>query len=264
MFVPYQHIDGRTLMLGKKSARFDEKTPLLHNYLAEDIAPAPAAVDYYKGITIWSEMANDTLGCCTISSKGHGLQVASLNTGGEITMTNPRIIQYYSAWDGYVPGDPSTDNGGDILTVLQKYHAQRMIGHRLLAYASVNYTNQQHVMKAIELFSDLDIGLQLPLSAQDQVGKVWDVVGDPTRDPASLPGSWGGHDVNIGKYQQLATTLMLYPITWGGVQDMTVDFLLTYCDEAYALLLGMWLDNQPDAPSGFSRAQLIADMPSLN
>jgi hypothetical protein len=219
-------------------------------------------MDWYKGTTSWGMMENDQLGCCTISSKGHDIQVCSLNTYGLATITDAQVIQYYSAWDGYVPGDPSTDNGGDILTVLQDWHAQELAGHKLLAYTSVDPTNDEHVKKAIQLFGTIDLGLQLPMTAQAQVGGVWDVVGDPNSDPNSQPGSWGGHDVNCGKYAVLSDGLMFYIITWGQVQAMTARFMTTYSDELYALLLGTWLDHAVypgGSPSGFDWAQLKAD-----
>ena len=212
-------------------------------------------MNWYKGTTSWGMMANNALGCCTISSKGHDLQVASLNTTGEITMTDQQVIDYYSLWDGYVPSDPSTDQGGEILTVLQDWHRVRMIGHRLFAYTSIDPADQAHVSKAVELFGVTDLGLQLPISAQSQVGKLWDV--DTGSD--GQPGSWGGHDVTCGAYNEIGPIF----ITWGALQQATWRFLATYSDELYSLILGMTLANKPTGFTGFSLAQLIADQASV-
>jgi hypothetical protein len=261
--VPFIHPDGRVLRTGKHPARFDPKTPLFKRYLAEGIAPAPAEMNWYKSVTSWTMMGNDTLGDCTIASKGHDLQVASLNAppsawpDGMITLTEAQAIEYYSQWDGYVPGDPSTDNGGEILTVLQDWHAQRLIGHRLLAYASIAPDDQENISKAIELFGITDVGLQLPITAQSQIGGTWDIVGDPNTDPNSAPGSWGGHDVTAAAYN--ATGLIF--ITWGALQAATWRWVKAYCDELYALILGMTFASQPTGFTGFSLDQLLADMP---
>jgi hypothetical protein len=258
---PFIHPDGRVLRVGKHPARFDPRTPQFHRYLAESMPPAPSTMDWYKGVTNWGMMENDTLGCCTISSKGHDIQVCSLNTFGEATITDQQVIEYYSKWDGYVPGDPSTDNGGEILTVLQDWQKQTLAGRILLAYTSINPADTQNILKAIQLLGTVDIGLQLPITAQSQVGNTWDVVGNPSTDPNSQPGSWGGHDVNCGKYDFTVANGLFYVITWGAIQAMTLSFLRAYSDELYGLLLQAWLWGKTTgiAPSGFDLAQLIAD-----
>lgn len=264
MFQAYTHTDGREFMLGKKKARFDSSTPKFESYYDKATAvPPPPNVNYYGTMTSFGMMLNNIYGNCTIASKGHGVQVCSYESSGTmITVPDPTILHYYSKWDGYVPGDPETDQGGVILDVLQDWKKQTFDNHQLLAYTSVNPTNVDHVLNSIYWFGDLDIGLELPLTAQAQVGGIWDVVGDPNNSPNSKPGSWGGHDVSIGKYS-VATdgTIMLYPITWGAIQAMTWDFFVTYCDEAYALLLKIWLNSKwaGGSPCGFDGQQLIAD-----
>lgn len=262
MYSIYEHQDFGPLQLGKGPARFDARTPRFHHYTHEAMPPAPDAVDYYKGTTSFGMMLNDQLGCCTISSKGHDIQVCSLNTFGMVTISDATVEQYYSHWDGYIPGKPATDQGGDMQTVLQDWQKQTLAGHELLAFTSLNPLETDNIMKAIELFGTVDIGIQLPITAQQQVGKVWDVVGDPTKDPNSMPGSWGGHDVNCGKYDFTVSNGMFYVITWGMVQPMTLAFLEAYCDELYGLVLKIWRDwaKWPlGTPSGFNLQQLIAD-----
>lgn len=260
---PFIHEDGRILRVGKHPARYDPATPIFNKYVDRAIAPAPPSLNWYGTTTRWGMMGNDQLGDCTIASKGHDLQVASLNapgwTGGMITLTTAEAIQYYSLWDGYVPGDPNTDNGGDILNVLQCWRRVRLIGHRLLAYASIAPDDQANISKAIELFGVTDVGVQLPITAQSQVGGTWDVVGDPSTDPNSEPGSWGGHDVTAAAYNENG----LIFITWGALQAATWRFVATYCDELYALILGMTFAGHATGFTGFSLAQLVADMPII-
>jgi len=261
---PYAHPDGRNLHLGKSPAVIPAGTPKFHHYLDRVIAPAPPSMDWYKGVTDWGPMENDQLGCCTISSKAHALQVASLNTTGIVTLTDQEIVNYYSWWDGYIPGDPSTDNGGIVSQVLNSWHRHGMNGYKLPAYSSVDWTDTQNMLKAIELIGTVDIGLQLPLTAQEQVGRVWDVVGDPATDPASMPGSWGGHDINCGKYTTNSDGSILFtPITWGRSQQMTQKFLTTYADEVWATLIGMWFDPDKLSAGGFQWADLYSDMNQL-
>jgi hypothetical protein len=254
----YKLSDGRSVKLGKKPAKIDARTLQFDVYLAPDINPTPLAVNWYKGVTSFGMMANDTLGDCTIASKGHDLQVASLNSKGEITLTEAQAIQYYSLWDGYVPGDPSTDQGGVIIDVLNDWRQQKLINHSLLGYSALTPTNQESVCKAVELFGVVDVGLQLPLSAQAQTGGVWDVASGPNGEA----GSWGGHNVTMGAYNETGPIF----ITWGALQQATWAFLSSYSDELYALLIGEWMGGGPvgsDAPSGFNLAQLMQDLTAV-
>jgi hypothetical protein len=258
----YVHSDGRVLRTGKNAPVFDTRTLKFENYLAADAPPPPPVVNWYKSVTDWLMLANDTLGDCTIASKFHDVQVAAVNTvglGADATaFTDADAIKYYSLWDGYVPGDPNTDQGGVILNVLKQWQKQRLNGHRLFAFTSLNPQNAEHVKKAIELFGVVDHGLELPISAQSQVGGLWDVVGDPENDPDSQPGSWGGHDVSAAAYD--VTTGEIVVITWGALQRMTWKFWNTYVDEAYALIMGMTLANNPTGFTGFNLAQLEQDL----
>jgi len=212
----------------------------------------PPSANFYQGQTQFGMMLNDVLGDCTCAAVGHAEQVASLNDapppeiGTEITVTDDVIENMYEKSCGYVPGNPFTDNGGIITNVLD-WARQHGIGHpgpthhhrhRLVAYADPNPANVTHIKQAIAEFMIVDIGLQLPVTAQAQIGGVWDVVGNPRTDPDSVPGSWGGHSVVVAEYDVNGLTC----ITWGALQAMTWRFWNTYCDEAHVLFMAALLD----------------------
>src|ERR1700675_4530505 len=115
------------MRLGKKDAKFNVHALHLARYIDKAYVP-PAFADNTYGISNWGMMMNDTLGDCTIAACGHALQVF---TGGKINEPDATIESYYSKWCGYVPGDPSTDNGGVELDVLNDWKAQTMDGHVL-------------------------------------------------------------------------------------------------------------------------------------
>jgi hypothetical protein len=208
-------------------------------------------------------MNNDVLGCCVCAMNGHGAQVATLNSEeGEITAPDPLILSLYEIACGYQPKDANTDQGCVIVDVLNyvRQHApwakKRRFdekGHKhpyqLMAYADPDPANIVHVQQAIYLFQTVGIGLQLPITAQNQTGPntPWDVVGDPNSDPNSQPGSWGGHAVVVIGYN--ATGFLC--ITWGALQWMTTAFWNAYVDEAHALLYRS------------RAAQLGAEMPAM-
>jgi len=261
---PYRHTDGRSLCLGKLPPKADSKRFMLENYLA--LAPPPPDANWFKDVVNYGEMLNDHLGDCTCAAAGHATQVATLNAPyGEITPPDPVILNVYEKACGYVPGDPNTDQGGVITDVLD-WVRQHGIGIRkddperhhkptLFGYADTNPGNIDHIKQAIAILGIVDIGLQLPLSAQAQVGGLWDVV----EGPSGEAGSWGGHSVVVCAYD----TDTLTCITWGQLQRMTWRFWTAYVDESHALLMDAWLD-QFGARSGVNLEKFEADLLALN
>jgi hypothetical protein len=240
--------------LGRKAIKTDTRTLALARYLTPSLPPPPPSADWTKGVNDWGMMLNDTLGDCTIAGVGHAVQVFSANTGSEITIPDATIQNYYQQWDGYVPGNPATDNGGVELDVLNDWQKQGFAGHVLTAFADPNPANLDEVRQSIALFGGVYIGLSLPLTAQTQ--DVWDVGRRGGANAA--PGSWGGHCVFVPKYDEKSFTC----ITWGQLKTMTIAFWNKYCDEAHTLLAQDWLTAK-GAPSGFDQAQLQADLQAI-
>jgi hypothetical protein len=216
-------IDHSTMRLGKRPRRHDPRTLMLARYLKGALPPAPSSVDYTRGITDWGLMLNDQLGCCTIAAAAHAVQTWTANAGNqEITFPDPVILDYYKTWDGYNPADPFTDQGGVELNVLNDWRQQGFAGQTLDAYAAIDLgthdtgngtgenSNPQRVsivpnpevMDAIWLFGGAYIGVELPITAQNQ--DVWDIDAQDSQD--STPGSWGGHAVYLVGYDSGTAT----------------------------------------------------------
>jgi hypothetical protein len=227
---------------------------MLGKYMTAALPPPPPAADWTRGIESWGMMMNDTLGCCTIAGVGHAIQVFTANSAAEVTVPDSTIETCYEQWDGYVPGNPKTDNGGVELDVLNDWKKNGFAGNALTAFADPKVSNLAEVRQAIALFGGVYIGLSLPLTAQTQ--DVWDVV--PKGGAKAQPGSWGGHCVFVPKYDQNGFTC----ITWGQLKVMTVAFWNKYCDEAHSLLAPDWLSAK-GSPSGFNLAQLEADLGAI-
>lgn len=247
--------------LGKKAPRIDPRTLQLARYLTSALPAPPTSVDNSHGITRWGMMLNDQLGDCTIAGCGHAVQAWTAATSTELTLPDSVILSYYETWDGYVLGDPSTDQGGVEIEVLNNwrkygfgYRKNRAGADLLYAYADPDPNNVTHVKQSVNLFGGLYIGLALPISAQDQT--IWDVVGNPNTDPNSQPGSWGGHCVWVLGYDSNYLTC----VTWGGLLKMTWAFWEAYCDESHTLLSHDWVKTAGRAPCGFNLAQLKIDL----
>lgn len=245
---------------GKHKPRYDPRTPFLHDHIRGPQLSYPAKQDWIDAgkVGYWGMMLNDTLGCCVIAAKGHLVIEYTTLVGSHQTVVLPdaTILQGYEAVGGYVPGDPSTDQGCDMLTAAQYYRSTGFGGHRISAYASVAPTNFQMVYASINLFGACDIGFNVPQSAMDQfnAGKPWDVV-------VNDGGILGGHDVPIMSYDSVGK--MFKCITWGQVQLMTEAFFTKYVDEAFCYLSPDWISNG-EAPNKFNLAELTADISNLN
>jgi hypothetical protein len=246
--------DHSQMKLGRKAIKTDTRTLALGDYLTPGLPPPPPAADWTKGIADWGLMLNDQLGDCTIAGVGHAVQVWSINTGGEVTMPDNTIESYYQQWDGYVPGNPNTDNGGVELDVLNDWQKQGFSGHALLAFADPKAANLVEIRQSIALFGGVYIGMALPLTAQSQ--DVWDVV--PGNSAKAKKGSWGGHCVFVPKYDEHGFTC----ITWGQLKTMTVAFWKKYCDEAHTLFGQDWVTAK-GTPSGFDQSLLEADLKAI-
>jgi len=246
--------DHSKMRLGRKAIKTDSRTLMLADYLTPTIPPPPASADWTNGITGWGMMLNDQLGDCTIAGAAHAVQVWTANGGGIVTVPDATIETVYEQWDGYVPGDPGTDNGGVELDVLNDWQKQGFAGHALVAFADPKPASLVEIHQSIALFGGVYIGLALPLTAQTQ--DVWDVV--PGRGANSKKGSWGGHCVYVPKYDENGFTC----ITWGQLKTMTVAFWKKYCDEAHTLLGQDWLTAK-GSPPGFDQAQLMADLHAI-
>ncbi|MGA2890303.1 MAG: hypothetical protein ABSE51_19845 [Terracidiphilus sp.] len=243
--------DHSKMKLGRKAIKTDTRTLALGDYLTPSLSPPPETADWTKGITSWGMMLNNTLGDCTIAGVGHAVQVWTANASNMASLPDATIESYYEKWDGYVPGDSSTDKGGIELDVLTDWRKQGFGDHALLAFADPKVSNLVQVRQSIALFGGVYIGLSLPLTAQTQ--DVWDVV--PNSSAKGKPGSWGGHCVFVPKYDQHGFTC----ITWGQPKTMTLAFWKKYCDEAHTLLGQDWLDAK-GSPAGFDQAQLQTDL----
>lgn len=252
--------------LGRKAIKTDSRTLKLAKYFTTGLAAPPLHYNWtaraHRAQPNWGMMMNDTLGDCTCAAVGHAVQVLTSNAATEVTVPDSAVLTAYENWCGYNPADPSTDQGGICLDVLNDWRQQGFDGgvHKLLAYASVAPTDVVHVKQGIYLFGGVYIGLGLPITAQAQTGNnlTWDVVPD---DPAgdSQPGSWGGHCVYVASYD--ATGLLC--VTWGVLQKMSWAFWNTYVDEAYALISPDWISEKGAAANGFNLTQLEADLAAV-
>lgn len=255
---------GRTIAFGRRRPVARPQTFRLHNYLLSSLPPAPASVDYSAKATpvLQDTMGNDQLGDCVIAAGGHIVGVETGNAGALFHATLAQIVAQYSAITGYVPGDPSTDNGTSLVQALD-YWVQHGFpnGTKLMGYVSVNAADKAELASAVYLFENLLLGLDLPDAWVQPFpsgdGFTWDVAGPQDQN--------NGHCVMATGFGPSGLTID----TWGMLGDMTWAAVQTYCSanvggEMYVLLTPDQIGKaQTKAPNGVAWSQLISDFDSI-
>ncbi len=220
------------------------------------LPPVPAVVDYASKVKSWPMYLNDTLGDCTIAGAGHMVQAWTAYAKGEVTLPNSAILSVYEAVGGYVPGDPSTDNGcveQDVLAYLQQ---NGIGGHKILAYAQVNVQDRAEMKAALNIFGSVYLGAQMPESAMQQTdaGQPWSVVpGSPIE---------GGHCFVVQRWDDSAAPLTV--VTWGQLQRVTDGWWEANGDEAWVIITQDWLNAKGKSVTGLDLAQLGDDFADVS
>jgi hypothetical protein len=254
--------------LGRNVSAADNRNLKMAKYIT-NLAPPPNEVDYASKINPngWNMFLNDQLGICVPAAMAHMVMQWTTYAGAPFIPTDNQVLTAYEAIGGYVPGDPSTDSGCDMLTALKFWRKTGIAGHQIYAFVQVNATVEEEIKQAIAIFGNCFIGVNLPISAQwPSTGKngqpFWFTPGSETGDDA--PNSWGGHCVMLPSYGSVSR-FHKGPtcVTWGQQYDISWGWMYDYCTEAFAVLSLDWVEQNAKSPSGFDIAQLQADLALL-
>jgi hypothetical protein len=260
---------GKRGRLPRDLARF---APRLEDYVTgplrvTGLPPASGVIDRCTDVSDWPMYLNDQLGDCTIAGAAHMFAAMSVYAGHpEPSFSDKEIVTAYSAVSGYVPGDPSTDNGADLQTVLEYLRGTGMTDttgktHKAAGYAAFgNPADEVLLAQVLETFGSVYVGVELPDSAEQEFadGQPWDW----------QPGSQiaGGHCIALQKRSVGGTGVLEY-ITWGTVQKATRGFQYHYAGppgnangECWAVVTQDWLTASGDSISGLDLSQLLSDL----
>jgi len=237
--------------LGKLPVRTDVRTLRLRRYVdPSKLPPPPAELDLTERVNEWPMYANDRIGDCTTAAAGHMIEAWTAAAVGQAIEISERSV--LTAFDAVKIVDPRTGEEGAIELDVLRYWRKHGIGrHRIGAFAAVPVHDPPLVRAGAWLFGGLYIGLSLPATAQAQ--DVWDWTG--TLSGEAKPGSWGGHAVDVVRYDAEGLTV----VTWGRLQELTWAFWDHYCDEAYCIISSDFLRGGV-APNGFDLATLQSDL----
>jgi hypothetical protein len=252
-----------TFKLGRLPRIYDPRVPKMDKLTRGLAQPAPPPTrDWSTGMPgNLGAMLNDQLGDCTAAAVGHARQVWTFNANPPIrTIPDALIEKLYEETTGYVPGDPSTDQGGveqTVLTYWLKHGAPTLAGpDKLAAFVEVNPKYQRSCQRAINDCGVLYIGLEVPNYIMNRpIGPptTWDI--DPSGDQTIA----GGHAVAVIGYNAAGFKFC----SWGGWYWMTWAFWQAQVDEAYAIVNIDWIEKSGQSPSWFNLPALEVAMNAL-
>ncbi|MDE2098633.1 MAG: hypothetical protein KGL39_15370 [Patescibacteria group bacterium] len=225
--------------------------------------PVPPSVDYTAAIpAALGVMLNDSLGDCAEAGYYHAEQVWSANANPPmVTAPDASVEQLYSEATGYTPGNPSSDRGTllqSLLAYLVKTGApmgQAVPRHKILGAYEVDPRNAADLNLATWEGGLLYLGFNVPgylMQGLTAPGSLWDV--SPSGDQSIV----GGHCVISARYAADGSRGI---ISWGSKDyAMTEAFWAKYVDEAYVIVTQDWVQSTGRTPGGLTLAQLRAQM----
>jgi len=255
--------------LGKLPPKQHPKTLNFTKYLTSIPTP-PEEINFYSKLPAngWGVLGNDLYGDCTCAAICHMDEVFTSNANQLIPLSTNDALNIYSAVTGFNPGPPVVNDNGAVITDILQYWQNNGIPHKrqingkihhvnrkILAWAQVNQNNLTEVQQALYLFGSVDIGVNLPESAETQFenNQPWTIVqGSPNA---------GGHSVPIVGYTEGGAVC----ITWGETQSLDWDWFNQYCDEAYVVITEDWINkNSGQTIEGFDLVTLEQDISDLS
>lgn len=237
---------------GRNPRQFHKDTLVLHDYLPKLLPPVPVAVTWSTKVPNYPMYLNDAEGDCVWAAGGHSVQTWTANANGLFTPADFDIQTGYES-TGFIPGDPSTDNGTSITQMLAYWRDTGIAGHKIAGWAEFDPTNVNAVKYVIANFGLAFIGCVVRQSDMDNfnAGQPW------------VPGTdavLGGHGIVAVDYDANGATI----ITWGAKQAVTWDWFVAEVDEIYAPVTQDFIDaNTSTSPSGLDMEQLQEDLQLL-
>lgn len=219
--------------LGRLPVKLDKRTLRLKDVVMADLLPPlPDTFDVDVGLVPIAEdvWGNDQWGDCVICGRANWtLRAECVEQKTCLKISSDEVLNEY--WKEQGGGEP--DNG---LVMLDSLNEWRQSGwsvsgnnYKIDAFAAIDWKDHKELEYAVMLLNGGYIGINVPTTAMSQFedGKPWTVV----------PGAAieGGHCIYIVSYNQTGPIC----VTWGKRQQMSWDFLDTYCEEAYAIVDGI-------------------------
>src|SRR5574337_308122 len=244
------------------------KLKLGHYLKSADLPPPPPFLNWTKKgrAGLKDILANDQTGDCTAAGLMHIEDIfRAESASGLPATTRDEAIWFYSATTGYVPGDSSTDQGGDEAAVLAFARDKGLFADgsgRIAGFVAVDGSNPSEWKTALWLFGNLYFGVALPDEWVNPFPKgdnfTWDAAG-----PAN-PNQ--GHCFVAGGYNRANAAII---DTWGMMGAITDAAIAKYAapaaqGELWTILSPDWINRASQrAPNGIDFGSLLADLHAI-
>ena len=248
--------------LGRKPVRKLLSTPSLGDFVNKATTWPPVAAqgwEYAIPAGSLNILGNDQFGDCAEAGAMHLIQAQTANTGSPLQGTLEQTLALYSAVTGFNPNDPSTDQGTDLLSLLQYWKTTGItvtdnngnpVVHKILGWAALDLTSIAQIRYANFVFGGTYLGINCPQSAEQNTSNWTYQAGSPILGGHCIPGvgqgGAGGHIISWG---------MSIPFTW--------EFALQYLEEAYCIVTPAWVAANGKSPSGLDLNGLLAAMAAI-
>ena len=243
--------------LGKKAPKRLMSTPALGDFLPKATSwPAvpPQGWEAAVPASALNILGNDQWGDCAEAGALHLIQAMSYNAGRPLNPSYDDAIRLYSAVTGFDPNDPATDQG-TVLTDLLQYWQNTGITvgstvHKILGFATVDFTSIQLMRYATYLFGGLYLGINCPAKCQQDTSN-WNF-------GPGLPIDGGHCVICAGEGAAGGKTG-----SWGMWIPTSNEFYLSYVDEAFCVVTEDFVNAQGKTPTGLDVTGLLAAMKGL-
>lgn len=204
---------------------------------------------------------NDQLGDCTCAGICHcwGAWTQYAGNAPEVIFADSVVETLYERF-GYVPGDPSTDQGAELVDVLQSVHQEPVQGMTVDAYAELSDLSIAGLTTALKMYGPVYLGISCYQSMEDQFN-----AGQPF---TWVPGSkfLGGHCVLLSGFMPGTNSARIS--TWGesgnAASQQWLEEVLANGGQAFAVYSKSFVNTAKGiAPNGINEAALLADMQSV-
>lgn len=248
--------------MGKKAPRKLMSTPAFGDFLpkaTEWPSVAPRGWEYAVNPSDLDVLGNDKWGDCAEAGAMHLIQIETANAGSPLRGTLQQTIDLYTAVTGFDPNDPSTDQGTELLSLLQCWKNTgitvtdangKEVVHKILGWASLDLSSVAQMRYANDVFGGTYLGINCPQSAESDTSNWTYQAGSPIVGGHCIcgvgQGSAGGHIISWG---------MSIPFQW--------NFMLNYLDEGFVVVSENWINHQGKSPSGLDLDGLLSAMKAL-
>lgn len=220
------------MKLGRAAKAVDPRTVQYRAVRLEAAWEPPARYSWdeeHPGAVPVPMFLNDQIGDCVIAGRAHHTLRFEFNEQGvAVPITDADVRKEYFLESG------GQDSGLVLLYSLRDWRNRGWPAagktYRIHSYLEVQPQDHRLVKEAMLVGVGLQFGVNLPLSAADQMnqGAPWDLVAGPR----GVAGSWGGHLVHGSEYDDEGVVFE----TWGKRQKATWRWLDAYCDECYLVI----------------------------